>query len=141
MSAPAAAAEPTAGRALLTLPAATPYERQVLVQSIQRAVARWGAASVAVGQREVLVVSTRAGRETLCALCRRDIGPVRCRAEGPHRCLGCALEATLPDGCAAATIAANAIAPVGAHAERPPHSGDHSRRAAASRPSIAQRRQ
>ena len=128
-----------AGRVRLTVPADTPYERQLLAQCIRNTVARWGMARVAVGRSEVLVIGVPAGSGLRCAACKRGLAGLCCRGIGPHRCLACALASALPDGSAAATIAPEW--PGVPQAGRPAHGAGHSRRADAARPSLAQRRQ
>lgn len=139
MSGAAAAAGAGVGGGRLTIPADTPYERQLLAQCIRNTVARWGMARIAVGRREVLAIGVPTGSGLRCNGCGRDLAGLCCRGTGPHRCLACALASALPDGSATATIAPEW--PGAPHAERSAHSAAHSRRADAARSSIAQRRQ
>ena len=124
----------------LTLPARTPYDRPLLVQCLRRTVTRWGTVHVAIGRSLLLVVGGIASDQP-CPLCGRPPGPMRCRLGGRDTCLGCALDAAAPARGAAATIGVGAMAPAAPHAARFPHSGGHSNRGDATRPSIARRRQ
>lgn len=134
----AAPAAGTAGRGgRLTLPVDTPYERQLLRQCVRTAVARWGAARIVVGRREMLVVGASAAAR--CRACGGAAGGLECRGAGIPRCLLCALAAALPDGSAMVTITTEW--PGARHALRPAPSGRHSRRVDAARPPSAQHRQ
>ena len=124
----------------LTLPARTPYDRQLLVQCIRRTVTRWGTARVAIGHFLLLIVDGVASDEP-CPQCGRPPGPMHCRLGGRNICLGCALDAAAPARGATATIGVGAMAPAAPHAVQFPHSGGHSNRGDATRPSIAKRRQ
>lgn len=121
---------PAASR--LILPVLTPYDRQVLAQSIARAVARWGAAQVEVGPRALVVRREDTSAERRCGRCgERPVG-LLCRERGGLTCIGCALDA----------IAGTArVAVVGPCATPRAHSEGHSSRADAARPSAAQHRQ
>ena len=121
---------PAASR--LILPVLTPYDRQVLVQSIARAVARWGAAQVEVGPRALVVEREAAPAARRCGRCGDGPVGLHCRERGGLTCVGCALDAI---------AGAARVAVVGPCATRPAHSEDHSSRADASRPSAAQHRQ
>lgn len=124
----------------LTLPARTPYDRQLLVQCIRRTVTRWGTARVAIGHCLLLIVGGSVSGAP-CPQCGRPRGPIHCRLGGRDTCLGCALDAAAPARGAVATIGVGAMAPAAPHAERLPQSEGHSNRGDATRPSIARRRQ
>lgn len=125
----------------LTLPARTPYDRQLLVQHIRRTVTRRGAARVALGRFLLLVVGTPACADEPCPLCGRRPGAMRCRLDGRDTCVPCALDLATPERGAAATIGVGAMAPAAPRAIRVPHSGIHGSRGDATRPSSARRRQ
>jgi hypothetical protein len=124
----------------LTLPARTPYDRQLLVQCIRRTVTRWGTVRVAIG-RCLLVVGGGAATNEPCPLCGCRPGPLRCRLAGRETCVGCALDTAAAERGAEATIGVGAMAPTAPRADPTPHSGSHSNRGDAARPSIAKRRQ
>jgi hypothetical protein len=81
------AAAASAGR--LSVPAGTPYDRQVLLQCIRSTVARWGAAAVALGGHRL--VAAGGTPHVLCARCGRPAGAVQCRIDIRVLCLRCAL--------------------------------------------------
>jgi hypothetical protein len=114
----------------LILPALTPYDRQLVMQSVRRAVALWGAARIELGGRALVVLREplRPGRR--CGTCRACPGPIACRWRGTVTCIGCALEA-----------AGDTPAVLRPFAGHPAHSGSHSRGPDASRPSAAPPRQ
>jgi hypothetical protein len=120
----------------LTLPAGTPYERQLLQQSIRRAVARWGVACVSTGRRAALLVDDSGAGRARCAHCAGNTGPLRCRGPAAGLCLGCALLVALPEGCIAATVA-RAVTEQPPPADRLPHGIRYRKRAAAAVLSIA----
>ena len=124
----------------LTLPARTPYDRQLLVQCIRRTVTRWGSVRVAIG-RCLLLVRGDEDAELSCALCGRRPGPLSCRFAGRDACVGCALEAAAPERGSDATLGVGAMAPAAPRAAGFAHSGVHGSRGDATRPSFAKRRQ
>lgn len=118
----------------LTVPVRTPYDRELLAQSIRSTVARRGRVRVVVG-RSLLLVDALPLALPLCPRCGRAPGRVQCRLDGTATCLTCGL----------AAIAAATEADVGrlavAASTRGPHSERHGNRADAARPSRARRRQ
>jgi len=100
----------------LTLPARTPYDRQLLMQTIRHTVTRWGAARVAIGRCRILVVGCPAVAGQRCPLCGRCPGTMHCRIAGRETCVGCALDTAPLERCPQATIGVNAVAPAGPHA-------------------------
>jgi hypothetical protein len=117
----------------LLQPPLTPYDRQLLVQSIRRAVALWGAARIELGTRALVVVREPVAPERRCDACGGCPGPLGCRRRGSLTCIECALD---PAGDAPSSWAI--LRP---SAGRHPHSGHHSRRVDALRPSPASHRQ
>ena len=95
----------------LTLPARTPYDRQLLVQTIRHTVTRWGVARVAIGRCRILVVGCPAVAGERCPLCGRCPGTMHCRIAGRETCVGCALDTAPLEQFLQATIGVNAVAP------------------------------
>lgn len=124
---------------LLTLPAGTPYDRQVLAQTIRATITRWGSVRVAVGGALLLVDDAVAGAAEPCGRCGRPTDRLRCRLDGRTTCLRCALDPVAAD--ADATLGVGERAPVAPRKTDAPHSGRRSRRGDAARPSIARHRQ
>lgn len=123
----------------LTIPAGTPYDREVLAQSIRGALARWGSVRLIVGRSVLLIDPTPAGRPP-CVRCGRAMGRARCRLQGTETCLPCGVAAVLA---ATETDVVLAAGGWGSSAARAgwTHSERHGNRAAAARSSSAQRRQ
>ncbi len=95
----------------LTLPARTPYDRELLVQTIRHTVTRWGTARVAIGRCRLLFVGCPAIDGERCPLCGRCPGLMHCRVAGRDTCVGCALETAAPEPCTNATIGVDADPP------------------------------
>jgi hypothetical protein len=121
----------------LTLPARTPYDRELLLQCIRSTVTRWGSVRVAVGG-SLLLVDRTADADAPCPRCGGAPGRLHCRLDGTPTCLRCAL-ACADD--ADAVVGVGLLAPVAPRARRWTHSAAHSTRGDAARPSSAQRRQ
>ena len=115
MASPAAA---SASEWRLTVPAGTPYDRQVLQQCIRSTVARWGAAAVAVGGQRLLAAGGEA--DDRCAGCGRPAGAVQCRIDGRTTCLRCALERAGAEPCEQATVARGQVDEMTRGAQRKP---------------------
>ena len=115
MTSPAAA---SASEWRLTVPAGTPYDRQVLQQCIRSTVARWGAAAVAVGSRRLLAAGGEA--DMRCAGCGRPTGAVQCQIDGRTTCLRCALEGAGAEPGEQATVARGRVDAVARGAQRKP---------------------
>jgi hypothetical protein len=136
---PAAAAEQPPVCQLI-LPARSPYDRQLLVQSIRRTAGRWGAARVALGRSVLLVVQVPRRADARCADCGACAGLLHWRRGQALACGSCALAAAL--GAAEwAAVEPRTIEPDRPVAPPQPHSETHSRRGDAKRPSRVRHRQ
>lgn len=110
----------------MILPADAPYDHQVLLQSIRRAVSSWGAARVEIEGRVLLV--SRSDEPFSCRTCGR-LAALACRRDGVRVCALC--------GLASAGLADSGWVAVGPL----PHSPPHGRRVAAARHPAAPHRQ